>query len=73
MESRLRKPGEVLDSPELAKNLFVLRLADLEHEVFELVFLERNRMIAVETLFSGTLTQTSVYPPSGSPRSKPAG
>ena len=63
MESRLRKSGEVLNSPELAKNLFVLCLADLEHEVFEAGFLDtQNRLIAVETLFTGTLTQTSVYP-----------
>jgi flagellar motor switch protein FliG len=33
MESRLRKSGEVLNLPELAKNLFVLRLADLEQTV----------------------------------------
>lgn len=63
VEGKLRKTGAVLNSPALVKNLFVLRLAALEHEVFEVVFLDsQNRMIAVESMFTGTLTQTAVYP-----------
>ena len=51
VESKLRKPGEALNSPALAKNLFVLRLADKRHEVFEVAFLDaQNWLIAVETL-----------------------
>jgi DNA repair protein RadC len=35
----------------------------LPHEVFVGVFLDaQNRVVAVEELFRGTLTQTSVYP-----------
>ncbi|KIO48657.1 DNA repair protein RadC [Nitrosospira sp. NpAV] len=63
IEGKLRKPGEGLNSPTLVKNLFTLRLAQKEHEVFEVVFLDtQNRMIAVESMFTGTLSQTSVYP-----------
>ena len=63
VEGKLRKPGGALNSPTLVKNLFTLRLAQKEHEVFEVVFLDtQNRMIAVESMFTGTLTQTSVYP-----------
>ncbi|AGW91795.1 hypothetical protein N234_17315 [Ralstonia pickettii DTP0602] len=38
-------------------------LASLPHEVFLCLFLDpRNRMIASEELFRGTLTRTAVYP-----------
>jgi DNA repair protein RadC len=40
-----------------------LKLQALPHEVFVALFLDaQNRVIAVEELFRGTLTQTSVYP-----------
>ncbi len=40
-----------------------LSLAGLAHEVFLCLFLDaRNRLLASEELFRGTLTQTSVYP-----------
>jgi len=40
-----------------------LKLQDRPHEVFVAVFLDaQNRVLAVEELFRGTLTQTSVYP-----------
>jgi DNA repair protein RadC len=40
-----------------------MTLARLPHEVFVAVFLTaQNRVIAVDELFRGTLTQTSVYP-----------
>ncbi|SCX56882.1 hypothetical protein [Nitrosospira sp. Nsp1] len=40
VEGKLRKAGEVLNSPTLVKNFFTLRLAQKEHEVFEVVFLD---------------------------------
>ena len=41
----------------------VTRLAELHYEVFTVVFLDsQNRVIAIEEMFRGTLTQTSVYP-----------
>lgn len=63
LESRLRQPGEYLNSPRAARAYLSLRFAELEHEIFAVVFLDaQNRMIAAEELFRGTLTQTSVYP-----------
>ena len=40
-----------------------LKLQSLPHEVFVALFLDaQNRVIEIEELFRGTLTQTSVYP-----------
>lgn len=40
-----------------------MKLAGLEHEEFHVIWLDaQNRIIAFDRLFSGTLTQTSVYP-----------
>ena len=52
-----------LNSPSLVRDYLRLTLTDKEHEVFACVFIDaQNRVIAVEELFRGTLTQTSVYP-----------
>lgn len=55
--------GIALNSPQAVRDYLRLRLQALEHEVFVGVFLDaQNRLLAVEELFRGTLTQTSVYP-----------
>jgi DNA repair protein RadC len=55
--------GVALSSPQAVRDYLRLRLQALEHEVFMGVFLDaQNRLLAVEELFRGTLTQTSVYP-----------
>lgn len=52
-----------LSSPAAVRTYLNLALADREHEVFVLVLLNsRNRVVGVEELFRGTLTQCSVYP-----------
>jgi DNA repair protein RadC len=57
------KTVDALSSPTAVRNYLKLTLAQLPHEVFVSVFLtSQNRVIAVEELFRGTLTQTSVYP-----------
>lgn len=57
------KKGNTLSSPELVRNFLRLSLANKQHEVFIGIFLDaKNHAIATEELFSGTLTQTSVYP-----------
>ena len=57
------KAGDALDSPEAVRAYLRLILHGREYEVFCCVFLDaQNRVIAVEELFRGTLTQTSVYP-----------
>jgi len=54
---------EVFASPDAVKNYLQLHLARRPHEVFAGLFLDaQNRLIAMEELFRGTLTQTSVYP-----------
>jgi DNA repair protein RadC len=54
---------EVFGSPDAVKNYLQLHLAHRPHEVFAGLFLDaQNRLIAMEELFRGTLTQTSVYP-----------
>lgn len=57
------KHGNAMNSPELVRNFLRLCLANKPHEVFIGIFLDaKNHAIATEELFSGTLTQTSVYP-----------
>jgi DNA repair protein RadC len=52
-----------LGSPEAVRRYLRLRLEHQQVEVFTGLFLDaQNQLIAAETLFSGTLTQTSVYP-----------
>ena len=54
---------ESLTSPGAVRDLLRLKLAGLPHEVFICIQLDaQHRVIAVEELFRGTLTQTSVYP-----------
>ncbi|RQO56241.1 hypothetical protein DBR47_16965 [Paucibacter sp. KBW04] len=53
----------VFDAPETVKSYLRLKLAGLSHEVFAVLFLDaQHRLIAMEEMFRGTLTQTSVYP-----------
>ena len=53
--------GSPLGSPQAVRDFLRLKLQDKPHEVFAGVFLDaQNRVLAVEELFRGTLTQTSV-------------
>jgi DNA repair protein RadC len=53
----------VFDSPGKVKDYLQLQLAGREHEVFAVLFLDaQSRLIRLEEMFRGTLTQTSVYP-----------
>ena len=57
------KEREIFGSPEAVKHYLQLHLAHRPHEVFAVLFLDaQNRLVAMEELFRGTLTQTSVYP-----------
>jgi DNA repair protein RadC len=54
---------DVFGSPDAVKNFLQLHLARQPHEVFAVLFLDaQNRLISMEEMFRGTLTQTSVYP-----------
>lgn len=55
--------GVSLSSADHVRRYLKLSLADRSYEVFHALWLDaRNRLIASEELFRGTLTQTSVYP-----------
>lgn len=57
------RKSDALSSPGSVRDYLRMVLAGREHEVFVVIFLDaQNRAIAVEELFRGTLTQTSVYP-----------
>ena len=57
------KQRAALDSPGAVQDYLRLHLGARPHEVFAVLFLDtRHRLIALEELFKGTLTQTSVYP-----------
>src|SRR5262249_5665288 len=54
---------DYLSSPRAVRDLLRLKLAGLPHEVFTCIELDaQHRVITIEELFRGTLTQTSVYP-----------
>ncbi|MFW5432705.1 MAG: DNA repair protein RadC [Methylophilaceae bacterium] len=54
---------DILSSPEQVRDYLILKLANQLREVFLVLFLDaQNRLITTEEMFSGTLTETSVYP-----------
>lgn len=63
LSKRMAQPGEAITSPQTARTYLQLAIAEKGHEVFVVLFLDvRNRVVACEEMFRGTLTQTSVYP-----------
>ena len=55
--------GDALSSPQAVRDFLKHRLAGIPHEVFVAILLDaQNRVLSVEHLFRGTLTQTSVFP-----------
>ena len=58
-----RRGAAVLADERLTADYLQIHLVDFHHEVFGLIHLDaRNRLIAVEHLFRGTLTGANVYP-----------
>lgn len=57
------RASPALNSPQVVRDWLQLHCAALEHEVFIVLLLDaQNRVLSVEELFRGTLTQTSVFP-----------
>jgi len=53
----------VFDAPGRVKDYLALQLAGRTQEVFAVLFLDaQHRLLRLEEMFHGTLTQTSVYP-----------
>lgn len=62
LEKRANR-AELMDSPNTVRQWLTLRSANLNHEVFSVLFLDsQHRRVAFEEMFRGTLSQTSVYP-----------
>jgi len=57
------KSGSALTSPGGVRDYLRLTLAAREHEVFMCIWLDaQHRVLGLQEMFRGTLTQTSVYP-----------
>ena len=55
--------GPIFDSPQRVKDYLGLQLGGRKQEVFAVLFLDvQHRLLALEEMFRGTLSQTSVYP-----------
>jgi len=60
---RYRAGARMLDSPHRTREYLKLQFGALDHEVFGCLFLSsRHRLIAIETLFRGTIDGASVHP-----------
>ncbi|EAA9303445.1 DNA repair protein RadC [Salmonella enterica] len=63
LERQLREPGTAFTSTQAARDWLRLQLATLEREEFTALFLDnQHRLIAHETLFTGTINHTQVHP-----------
>ena len=63
MEARLRRDGGPLTSPEHTRRYIEARLRGYRNEVFAMLYMDvRNRVIAFEETFFGTVDGTSVHP-----------
>ena len=61
--SQQLREREVFASPGAVRQYLQLHLGARPHEVFAVIFMDvQNRLLAMEEMFRGTLTQTSVYP-----------
>jgi DNA repair protein RadC len=63
LERQLREPGASFTSSHAVRDWLRLQLATLEREEFTALFLDnQHRLIAHETLFTGTINHTQVHP-----------
>ncbi len=57
------KEKPMFSNPQAIRDYLQLQLGSRAHEIFAVLFLDANhRLIVLEEMFRGTLTQTSVYP-----------
>ncbi|EOZ9390541.1 DNA repair protein RadC [Enterobacter cancerogenus] len=63
LECQLREPGASFTSSGSVRDWLRLQLASLEREAFTALFLDnQHRLIAHETLFTGTINHLQVHP-----------
>lgn len=57
------KEKPLFETPQSVRDYLQLQLGSRPHEIFAVLFLDsQHRLITLEEMFRGTLTQTSVYP-----------
>lgn len=63
LEKHLREPRILFTSTNTVRDWLRLQLAGLEREVFIVLYLDnQHRLLACETLFTGSIKSTEVYP-----------
>lgn len=63
LHQRVMQEKDVIAGPDAMKQYLKVRLAQVECELFGIVFIDtKHKVIAIENMFRGTLTKTSVYP-----------
>ena len=63
LESRATYSSVLVTSSEVAKNMTTLKISNLDHEVFAVMFMNTdNSLISYEILFTGTVDRSAVYP-----------
>ena len=63
LAKQLREPGAAFTSTHVTRDWLRLHLTGLEREVFIVLWLDnQNRLLAQETLFTGTINSTTVHP-----------
>ena len=63
LDRHLHEPGVAFTSTRAAREWLILNMAGLEREEFRVLYLNnQNQLIAGETLFTGTINHTQVYP-----------
>ena len=63
LAKQLREPGVAFTSTHVTRDWLRLHLTGLERDVFIVLWLDnQNRLLAQETLFTGTINSTTVHP-----------
>ncbi|EMR8941065.1 DNA repair protein RadC [Yersinia enterocolitica] len=63
LAKQLREPGVAFTSTHVTRDWLRLHLTGLEREVFIVLWLDnQNRLLAQDTLFTGTINSTTVHP-----------
>lgn len=63
LAKQLREPGVAFTSASVTRDWLRLHLTGVEREVFVVLWLDnQNRLLAQETLFTGTINSTTVHP-----------
>ena len=62
LSAKVRR-GSSMQSPQVVKDYLQIHMAELEHEVFAVLFMDaQHRVIEFREMFRGSVAHTSVYP-----------